>query len=81
MASDPSVREISVDFARTIANELRIGDGYFEISPSSAHIVATTQCAEDMIERYIRRAIERDRERRKSVTEICLDCDCERVLT
>lgn len=71
MPDDLSIREISVEFARTIAHELRVGEGYFEIEvfgPEADDCEGTvtefTQRGEDMIERYIRRAIETDRRKR-----------------
>jgi hypothetical protein len=70
MAEDTDIREISVDFARTIAQELCADGRYVRIehygsySLRAAELRSVTQYGEDMIERYIRRAITRDRERR-----------------
>lgn len=87
MPADPSIREISVEFARTITSELCIGDDYFEIevygpgaNECEGCIQNVRQSAEDMIERYIRRAIEADRKARTPPeTEVCQACDAEIV--
>jgi hypothetical protein len=67
MAEDQNIREISVDFARTIAQELAADEAYCRIENygrSGVQFKGFTQRGEDMIERYIRRAIFKDRERR-----------------
>ena len=61
------VREISVDFARTIAGELRADvERYFTVDRfgSVGFDLKLRQAGEDMIERYVRRAIEKDRSER-----------------
>jgi hypothetical protein len=72
---DPVIREISVEFARTIAQELMRSDQNFvhvdlfgEVNISRLLGVSVagrvTQAGEDLIERYVRRAIEADRKAR-----------------
>jgi hypothetical protein len=73
MPAVDDIRAVSVDFARTIATELRLSaDRAFEIevyglnSVRRPHVRAVTQCGEDLIERYVRRAIEADRKQRSA---------------
>lgn len=65
---DPIIREISVDFAKTIADELERPDqNYLQcLSYGFGPQTLVLYAARDMIERYIRRAIEADRKARAS---------------
>lgn len=64
--TNESIREISVDFAHTIANELRADlSHYFDVHAISAD-ARIKQAGEDMIQRYIRRAIIKYRDRQSA---------------
>jgi hypothetical protein len=60
--TDPALREVSVEFAKTIADELQRQDQeYFKLRYTGLGVQIIVRLAgRDMIERYVRRAIEAD---------------------